>query len=39
MKVNRKAVRRVLRDRNLSPPYAKHKGQNKVQKYVPSHGT
>ncbi len=28
-KVNRKAVRRVLRDRNLSLPYAKHKGRTK----------
>ena len=28
-KVNRKALRRVLRDRNLSLPYAKHKGRTK----------
>ena len=28
-KVNRKAVRRVLRDRNLSLPYAKHRGRTK----------
>ena len=27
--VNRKAVRRVLRDRNLSLPYAKHRGRTK----------
>ena len=29
MKVNRKAVRRVLRNNNLSLPYAKHRGRTK----------
>ena len=28
-RVNRKAVRRVLRDRNLSLPYARHKGRTR----------
>ena len=36
-KVNRKAVRRVLRNSNLSLPYAKAQGQNKTQESVPSH--
>ena len=39
MKVNREAVRRVLRNSNLSLPYAKAQGQNKTQESVPSHRT